>query len=58
MLLVERPSGEDPSRQFPAFFEALNRNKRSVALDLKSEEGQDIFREIIKVDKKELKQQQ
>jgi crotonobetainyl-CoA:carnitine CoA-transferase CaiB-like acyl-CoA transferase len=46
VILVERPSGGDPSRQFPAFFEALNRNKRSVALDLKSEEGKIAFLRI------------
>ncbi|OXT02167.1 hypothetical protein B7H23_04400 [Notoacmeibacter marinus] len=32
VIQVERPGG-DPSRFLPAFFEALNRNKRSVALD-------------------------
>jgi len=30
-----------------ALFEAVNRNKRSLALDLKSERGQEIFRELI-----------
>jgi crotonobetainyl-CoA:carnitine CoA-transferase CaiB-like acyl-CoA transferase len=39
VILVERPAGGDPARQFPAFYEALNRNKRSVALDLKSTDG-------------------
>jgi crotonobetainyl-CoA:carnitine CoA-transferase CaiB-like acyl-CoA transferase len=35
VLLVERPDGGDPSRRYAAFFAALNRGKRSVALDLK-----------------------
>ena len=39
VILVERPSGGDPARQFPGFYEALNRNKRSVVVDLKSEQG-------------------
>ncbi|SNR53656.1 CaiB/BaiF CoA transferase family protein [Blastococcus mobilis] len=41
VILVERPAGGDPARQFPAFHEALNRNKRSVTLDLKSSEGRE-----------------
>jgi crotonobetainyl-CoA:carnitine CoA-transferase CaiB-like acyl-CoA transferase len=39
VILVERLQGGDPSRQFAPFFDALNRNKRSVALDLKSPDG-------------------
>lgn len=39
VMLVERPGSGDPARQFPAFFSALNRNKRSVAVDLKTEAG-------------------
>lgn len=43
VILVERRGGGDPSRQFPAFHEALNRNKRSITLDLKADEGRDAF---------------
>jgi crotonobetainyl-CoA:carnitine CoA-transferase CaiB-like acyl-CoA transferase len=43
VTLVERPRGGDPTRRFPGHFEALNRNKRSVALDLKTEGGRDAF---------------
>src|SRR5918911_346320 len=51
VILVERPSGGDPARQFLAFFESLNRNKRSVALDLKSEAGRSaLFRLIQSAD--------
>jgi crotonobetainyl-CoA:carnitine CoA-transferase CaiB-like acyl-CoA transferase len=43
VILVERPAGGDPTRRFPGHFEALNRNKRSVALDLKSAAGKEAF---------------
>jgi crotonobetainyl-CoA:carnitine CoA-transferase CaiB-like acyl-CoA transferase len=40
VVLVERPAGGDPARGVStAFFEALNRNKRSIALDLKHPGG-------------------
>lgn len=41
VVLVERPGDGDPSRQFAPFFESLARGKRSVALDLKDQEGVD-----------------
>lgn len=46
VILVERPGSGDPSRRFPAFFESLNRNKRSIALDLKGEKGRTAFLEL------------
>ena len=46
VILVERPGAGDPSRQFPAFHEALNRNKRSITLDLKSSEGREVFLKV------------
>lgn len=39
VVQVERPGTGDPSRIFPGFHEALNRGKRSVALDLKHPDG-------------------
>jgi crotonobetainyl-CoA:carnitine CoA-transferase CaiB-like acyl-CoA transferase len=39
VILVERPQGGDPARQFAPFFDALNRNKRSMAVDLKAPDG-------------------
>jgi crotonobetainyl-CoA:carnitine CoA-transferase CaiB-like acyl-CoA transferase len=38
VIIVERPSG-DPARQFPDFHASLNRNKKSVVLDVKTIEG-------------------
>ena len=47
VVLVERPAGGDPARQFPPFHAALNRNKRSVTLDLKTDEGRERLRALI-----------
>ncbi|MGD9713430.1 MAG: CaiB/BaiF CoA transferase family protein [Thermomicrobiales bacterium] len=47
VILVERPNGGDPSRRFTGHFEALNRNKRSIVLDLKSVIGRKVFRSLI-----------
>lgn len=47
VILVERPGVGDPARQFPAFHAALNRNKRSVAIDLKTEEGRQDLLDLI-----------
>ena len=49
VIMIERPGIGDPARQFPPLFRALNRGKRSVALDLKSAEGLARFRELAKV---------
>lgn len=47
VILVERPDGGDPARRFPGLFAAFNRNKRAVALDLKSEQGRADFLELV-----------
>jgi len=39
VVQVERPAGGDPARRYPAFHAALNRGKRSAALDLKDPDG-------------------
>lgn len=47
VILVERPGTGDPIRRFPGLFTALHRNKRSVALDLKSEAGRADFLRLV-----------
>lgn len=47
VVLVERPGSGDPARAFPSFFRSLARNKRSVCLDLKSEQGRDAFLTLV-----------
>ncbi|HET6593456.1 MAG TPA: CoA transferase [Xanthomonadales bacterium] len=57
VIKIERPGGGDPRRAMPPFaerdgkrracgFMAYNRNKKSVALDMRSEAGQDIFKQL------------
>ncbi len=54
VIKVETPEGGDPSRHNPprqrehsAYFAAVNRNKRSVALDLRSDTGREAVRRLI-----------
>ena len=55
VIKIERPgSGDDTRRMgsryengFAAGFLALNRNKRSIALDLRSDEGKGVFRRMV-----------
>lgn len=47
VILVERPGHGDPTRQHPGLFCSLNRNKRSVTLDLKSTEGHEAFLRLV-----------
>ncbi|SEG49643.1 CoA:oxalate CoA-transferase [Thermomonospora echinospora] len=46
VTMVERPGGE-PTRRHPALFGALNRSKRSVTLDLKSEDGRAVLESML-----------
>ncbi|MCC5910169.1 MAG: CoA transferase [Clostridiaceae bacterium] len=55
IIKVEMPVTGDDSRQFgpyvneeSAYFMSLNRNKRSITMNLKEEEGKKLFREMIK----------
>jgi len=46
VILVEQPGGGDPARGpggLSPFFGSLNRNKRSICLDLKSEAGREVL---------------
>ena len=47
VILVERPAGGDPSRRYDGHFAALNRNKRSIVLDLKSQAGITAFHRLL-----------
>ncbi len=42
VLKVERPGVGDPARQVPDFFRTINRNKRSLTLDMKAPAGGEI----------------
>jgi crotonobetainyl-CoA:carnitine CoA-transferase CaiB-like acyl-CoA transferase len=53
VIKVEKPQGDDSRRMVPpaingesAPFMAINRNKRGIAIDLKTEEGKNIFRRL------------
>jgi formyl-CoA transferase len=55
IIKVENPDGGDQTRSTGPFLEGesssfirLNRNKRSLALDLKSAQGKEIFRELVR----------
>lgn len=55
VIKVERPGRGDDTRRFvPAFkgesssFMMINRNKRGIAIDLKSEKGKEVFRSMVK----------
>jgi len=54
VIKVERPGGGDPARTIPPFvdgrsgyFFAMNRGKRGIAVDLKSEPGREVFRRLL-----------
>ncbi|AQT82355.1 hypothetical protein B1R94_28610 [Mycolicibacterium litorale] len=47
VIQIERPRGGDPSRAFPGLYQALNRGKCSVALDLKDPEALAACRTLI-----------
>lgn len=55
IIKVERPVTGDDSRSFGPFYEgdscyykSINRNKKSITIDLKKEEGKEILRNLIK----------
>lgn len=47
VLKIERPGSGDPARQVPDFFRTINRNKRSLTLDVKREEGREILLRLV-----------
>lgn len=55
VIKIEDPDGGDPIRQqgearngFSLYFASFNRNKRSLALDLRSDEGKEILRDLLR----------
>jgi len=55
VIKIERPGIGDDSRNFgpfinneSAYFISINRNKKSITLDLKKEKGKEIFKEMVK----------
>ena len=55
VIKIEEPGKGDDTRSYPpflrgasAYFANINRNKKSVTLDLKKEEGKEIFRKLLK----------
>lgn len=43
VILIERPGTGDPSRRFEGLFASMNRNKRSVVLNLKDPRDKERF---------------
>jgi crotonobetainyl-CoA:carnitine CoA-transferase CaiB-like acyl-CoA transferase len=48
VIIVERPRVGDPVRQIPYWFESINRNKKSVTINLQSNKGRQIFYSLSK----------
>ncbi|MBN2158085.1 MAG: CoA transferase [Spirochaetes bacterium] len=46
VIKIEQPGIGDSARLLPFLFNGINRNKKSMVLDLKSPEGKKIFREL------------
>jgi crotonobetainyl-CoA:carnitine CoA-transferase CaiB-like acyl-CoA transferase len=57
VIKIEPPGTGDPLRKMPphfvegqsAYFLSINRNKRSLTLDLRSEAGREVFHELVKM---------
>ena len=47
IIKVERPDGGDPGRFWPGFFRSINRNKKSITLDLKKSDARDILYRLV-----------
>jgi crotonobetainyl-CoA:carnitine CoA-transferase CaiB-like acyl-CoA transferase len=47
VIKVERPDGGDAGRQFPLFYQNINRNKKSLTLNLKIPEAREILHRLI-----------
>jgi len=57
VIKIESPDGGDMTRKFPGpsvdgesgYFISLNRNKKGVTLNLRTEKGKEIFKELVKI---------
>ncbi len=56
VIKIENPAGGDPGRRtvtspvprpINSYFETMNRNKRSISLDLKCQEGREVFYRMV-----------
>jgi formyl-CoA transferase/CoA:oxalate CoA-transferase len=47
VILLEHPSGKERAERPPGFLSILNRNKKSLTLDLKSQKGKEIFCKLV-----------
>ncbi len=47
VLKVERPGVGDPAREIPDFFKSINRNKKSITLDLKIPAAREILYRLV-----------
>lgn len=48
VIKIEKPLTGDPIRQFDGFFNAINRNKKSLTINLKEDAGRKIFYKLSK----------
>lgn len=48
VLKIEKPGTGDPARQALRFFQSINRNKKSLTLDLKKPEAREILYRLVK----------
>lgn len=47
VLLIERPDGKERAERPPGYLSIINRNKKSMTLNLKSERGREAFNKLV-----------
>jgi len=48
VIILERPGVGNPARGLPHFLDIINRNKRSITINLKSEKGKEVCYKLVK----------